>query len=216
MSAAATIRERPILFSAPLVRAILNGTKTMTRRLVKPQPPTVEAVREKSGSGYHIFWDDRCDCFRVAGPVWAVRDLMGREPEWRCKLGLPRERLWVREAFDWVAGSTQKSGEPAKRFNITLYRATADGPPPTGKWTPSIHMPRWASRITLEIVSLGIERLQAISEEDAKSEGVEYDASKEDGAPLPRFHKLWDKLNPNNPWESNPWVWRIAFRRIEP
>ena len=92
--------ERPILFSGAMVRAIMDGRKTQTRRVIKPQPPSVDAVRVMSGDGYH--WlppEPGIGAWRPAGAVWAVRDLMGQEPLLRCPYGQPGDRLWVKENF---------------------------------------------------------------------------------------------------------------------
>ena len=90
--------ERPVLFNGAMVRAILSGAKTQTRRVMHPAPPSIEAVRAKSGSDFSIFTDQSTPgLYRVAGPVWAVRELMGSEPRWRCPHGEAGDRLWVRE-----------------------------------------------------------------------------------------------------------------------
>lgn len=212
-------RELPILFSGPMVRAILDGRKTVTRRLVSPRPPAVPDVVRISGSDYGIFSDSRAlpSEFRVSGPVWAVRQLMGREPEWKCPYGAAGTRLWVRET--WGLWDTQPSDGP-ERARV-FYRAT-DGDRHELRhqlWRPSIFMPRWASRLTLEVVGVHIERLQEITEEGALAEGVE-SITLED-VPRPAawscrhdFSRLWDAINGKRaPWEENPFVWVVDFRR---
>ena len=193
------IKERPILMNAPMVRAVLNGSKTQTRRLVKPQPTH----------------------FNPAGmPRRAHLD--GASDMIPCPYGKPGDRLWVREAW---------SPHP-QDANVTFYRATVEAeqgfPVWSGPWIPSIHMPRRASRITLEITSVRVERLQDISIEDAKAEGAwgpdesivtrvaEHFGIDEFGAnPRKAFQMLWESINGPGSWDQNPWVWVIEFKRIE-
>lgn len=199
MATAAETRERPILFSAPMVRAILAGHKTQTRRIVKPQPPRVEDVHALAGIDFHLFTDEMSPgVFRVAGPVWAVRKLLNAEPGWRCPYGDPGDRLWVRET--WAPSFKAPKCQVAYRADGRCYGVGGDGAGDNlhifhgwlidskvrgdqlgdtlGRslyqpWKPSIHMPRWASRITLEIADVRVERLQEISEEAATAEGFE-------------------------------------------
>lgn len=184
------IRERPILFSTPMVKAILSGAKTQTRRVVNPQPPSVEAVRQKSGSDYHLFTDQTSEPqWRVAGPIWAVRELMGDNPLWDCPYGSAGDRLWVRESFLPCKGTGAHHPVPITEARYVCFAAdasqkfrdghysrwTKEGPfnwPKDAKFRPSIHMPRWACRLVLEIVEVRVERLQDISEEDCWSEGL--------------------------------------------
>ena len=202
------MKERPILFSAPMVRAILNGTKTQTRRAVKDR---------------HI---------DSAPPACIFQWL--RE---RCTYGQPGDRLWVREAFMhepadycWEA-SVSIPCRPAE----TVYRADHDGDTRGAGWKPSIHMPRALSRITLEITGVRVERLQDISDTDCIAEGIERpeDMSKEAveamdiwpiGAerecfnalnqPVHQYRRLWERINGPVSWAANPWVWAIEFRRV--
>lgn len=219
-------RERPILFSAPMVRAILDGRKTQTRRVVKPQPRFDRLGLTAAG------WArDECGrwCFPNAAPELRVH----------CPYGAPGDRLWVRET--WAAFTTpsyecNESDEvdcsPAEmrrewlwldRSNI-VYSADEGNAPE--RWRPSIHMPRWASRITLEVTAVRVERLHAISEADAKAEGCESDIDiagrLPHGAQLPtrlrnsrdEFRDLWDSINGERaPWSANPWVWVVEFER---
>ncbi len=183
--------ERPILFRGPMVRAILNGRKTQTRRIVKPQP-------EES------LW-----------PIWQ------RFPHQSgCPFGAPGDRLWVRETH-----YVQSAGYIDGAGRLILYRASEPDAPCT--WTRSIHMPRWASRITLEVEQVRVQRVQEISEEDARAEGIaEFSNSQGDvnygltvadcwertarGA----FGRLWDSLHGPGAWERNDWVRAGTFRRI--
>lgn len=242
------MKERPIIFSGPMVRAILEGRKTQARRIVKPQPPSQEEVRSKSGSGYSWIPPGpatvgRFDYWRVGGPVWAVRELMGREPKLRCPYGIPGHRLWCRESMDYRCVEEQAGSNPADIYRIWAHVYAADGvevdftdSPDDNlpkRYIPSIHMPRWASRITLEVCSVRIERLQEITEEDARAEGVEtdeyferqehYDTVAPPGESIGRptargeFEVLWDHINAKRaPWSSNPWAWVVEFRKVEP
>jgi hypothetical protein len=176
------MKERPIIFSGPMVRAILEGQKTMTRRILKPQP---------KGNPYF-----NRGLWRDPGEL-----IVGTEI--KCPYGQPGNRLRVKETWN----GTQGEG--------VAYRATE--PDMNGEpWKPSILMPRKYSRITLEIIRIGIERLQEISEEDAKKEGfgwIGHSDGEED--PLYRLAQYWDKLNGKGAWESNPWVWVIEFKVME-
>ncbi|URI08938.1 hypothetical protein MW290_25555 [Aquincola tertiaricarbonis] len=213
------MREGPILFSAPMVRALLAGTKTQTRRVVKQQPP---ADKQRS--------------------AWYEPGVMGWAPpeapsqHWhriRCPYGQPGDRLWVREAF---AGSIayERHGYPLREWGNKVWYV-ADGEPRSGQWTrprPSIHMPRSLSRITLEIAGVRVERLQDISEADAIAEGVnrfpgcrqDDDAAAfnrigpvdNDSFPIARYAVLWESINGLGSWDANPWVWVVDFKRVQP
>lgn len=198
-------KERPILFSAPMVRAILEGRKTQTRRVVKPQP---------IGADY---WT-RSDTVYPQGLFWPNR--INSEPAFlKPRYGQPGDRLWVRET--WAHVGCEDEGVPEHY----VYRAdggdysdweSLEGEP--FRWRPSIHMPRWASRLTLEITGVRVERLQEISETDAKAEGVEASGAVEmkDGSPcytLP-FERLWERINGCDSWAANPWVWVYEFQPI--
>jgi hypothetical protein len=199
------LSERPILFNGPMVRAILAGTKTQTRRLVKPQPAE---------------WLDTHEPTILPAA---------------CPYGVPGDRLWVRET--WSA-PLKRDGSGYESAGV-LYRADPlwDGMSHGDfgwDWKPSIHMPRWASRLTLEVTDVRVQRLQDINEEDAKAEGVtpytppHGNISLEQTVPGPGFdgcrlgdqpHRLpfadlWDSINAKRaPWDSNPWVWAVTFRR---
>ncbi len=196
--------ERPILFSGPMVRAILDGRKTQTRRVVKPQP---------GGQLFHgMDWR------------WYRSALADEREPIRCPYGVPGDRLWVRETF--ALSVVDPDGPPPEddheNYDV-IYRADPDQPgggwtdgdgkaiPPP--WRPSIHMPRWASRLTLEVVSVRVERLNEISEADARAEGMDADVA---NSPRVWFMATWNAINAKRaPWESNPWVWRVEFRRVE-
>jgi hypothetical protein len=187
------MKERPILFSGPMVQAILDGRKTQTRRVVKPQPEYWEQT-----GGYHYPLDKKP--YRGA-PVGRVRSI----DEYRCPYGQPGDRLWVRETWHQYAG-----GEVIYRadYGPESYQAGAKG------WRPSIFMPRWASRITLEITGVRVERVQDISADDARAEGV----SAPDVLPRSKFATLWDSINAKRGygWDMNPWCWCVEFKAVQP
>lgn len=175
------MKERPILFSGRWAAAAHDGTKSQTRRVVVPQPPTNKAVVKLSGGGFHLFTDRHTPGkFRVAGPVWAVRELMGdtypKSHGWTCKFGVPGDRLWVREQWAPIP-EARPSGyftDPKWIDRVAFYAADNDKPTWAGKWKPSIRMFRWASRTLLDVVDVRIERLQDITEADIVAEGVRF------------------------------------------
>lgn len=190
------MRELPILFSAPMVRAILEGRKTQTRRIVKPQP---SMERDCEPEGYS--WV----------PMHKGRELSHHQ----CPYGQPGDRLWVRETFSgpWCMGDTQ----PSKWGRSSRIWYWADGNPEEDDWTrprPSIHMPRWASRITLEVTGVRVERLQSISPEDCLAEGISGYASTGRCDLTSCYADLWESINGPGSWEANPWVWIVEFQRI--
>lgn len=200
-----TGRERPILFSAPMVRAILEGRKTQTRRILKRQPPDDWAP---TVGWYSPAIEDRTGEL-VPGP-----EIFGASDEdWglRCPYGAPSDRLWVKETF--------AEGDSFNRPFV--YRADATEAP---HWSPSIHMPRCASRITLEVTGVRVEALGQMSYHDALAEGIYQDSAgfhwKEPaptlGWPDPRhaFADLWETINGKGSVNANPWVWVIEFRRV--
>jgi hypothetical protein len=205
--------ERPILFSAPMVRAILAGTKTQTRRVqkiewkpgVNPNFSQLRALPYGSGS------------FMIHGSEEASYSFRPRFA--------PGDTLWVREA--WApAVCTGNSwhiadgpGDDARKCTIK-FRADADAKGVVGRWRPSIHMPRWASRITLRVTAVKIERLQDISEADAEAEGCEegycvVDGIAEGWSAKSDFQRLWTSINGAASWEANPYVAAISFERVK-
>ena len=206
MSETTQVRERPILFSDRLVRAILDGRKTQTRRVVK-------------GVG-----NDNC---LPMGPGLKTHVLDAPE-RGLCPYGGPGDRLYVREAWhsvhdyreEWVRRQHLDPSLPS----MIDYRATHRG---DLKWRPSIHMPKWASRITLEVTGVRVERLQEITEEDAEAEGVPgFCCNPTQWSPCgcggstarDQFRELWDEYNAPRgySWDANPWLWVIEFRRVAP
>lgn len=216
------MKERPILFSAPMVRALLDGSKTQTRRVVKPQP-YIDAQGNACWNGSNFGQDSRGPHIQaLTSPIPSSKT--GRV---RCPYGKAGDQLWVRESFCRIDGQTRPWIE-------TDYRATYKHGDRLGdtlgikkRWTPSIHMPRHASRITLQIVSVRVERLQDISEVDAISEGIEktlsgfwslYGQASVDGTYSPRasYRALWESINGHGSWDANPWVWVVEFKRVTP
>lgn len=193
--------EKPILMSTPNVNAILDGRKTMTRRVINPQPKIVHELRTDG-----ILITEQI--FRDGGAGI------------KCPYGQVGGRLWVRET--WMPETEQ--GIPTGGI---IYKAT-NNPEPDGdiplKWRPSIFMPRWASRITLEITEIRVERLNQISHRDICAEGISENPYNEFtaqpyhyGRDKLLFEQLWDSINAKRGynWASNPWVWVISFNKLE-
>ena len=207
------MKERPILFSAPMVRAILSGEKTQTRRVVKPQP-------KRTGDGV-LMWDASHRGMRFGSVGMDVPPNLVAH----CPYGAPGDRLWVRETFgiDDEDGSVLYFADPGTAQDAEHARACDDRYP---RRRPSIHMPRWASRILLEIASVRVERLQDISEDDAQAEGIEYSERFEGYCiglaehfnshdPRQSYFSLWEAINGAGSVAANPWVWVVEFKRVE-
>jgi hypothetical protein len=220
------VREKPILFSGPMVRAILEGRKTQTRRTVKvvsgrggvslvhlPGAPGIYEHLDYDGAGLVHFQPER-----QAKPL-------------RTPYGQPGDRLWVRETWapvDQLADRVEREdpvcvgyradysaisheSDNVHQLDVTHWNWEHS----SVRWRPSIFMPRWASRLTLEVTDVRVERLQDISEKDAKAEGVGFHV----GGPVKAFETLWDSINGGRPWrcwDDNPWVWVVGFRRVQP
>lgn len=212
-------KERPILFSGHMVRAILNGQKTVTRREIKPSMRSADSSFElhqqedESWRPMHTF-DESC------------MDAKGTEHPIACPYGQPGDRLWVREAWladaqlDSIAPRDLSQGEPILYPADGSVRQTGCAMVSQGRGRPSIHMPRWASRILLEITAVRVELLQDIAEEQAEAEGVNFlrhvpDAD-ETLTASQLFECLWSSINGDESWNGNPWVWVVEFKRIEP
>lgn len=198
-------KERPILFNGEMVRAILNGTKTQTRRVVKD-------------TGLYAI-----DPI-IHGEAVAAREL--ERLATRCPFGQPGDRLWVRESHWWFKDEHNPvTGYFPPKLTLDDVVFRADGDDKAKTWRPSIHMPRWASRITLEIVAVRVERLQSTSEADAKAEGVGCDSDGWFDYLMPStqccqsakdsFATLWKSINGEESWDENPWVWVVEFKRVE-
>lgn len=199
----AAMNERPILFSAPMVRAILAGAKTQTRRVIKNQPFNVTLVP----SGNHLFdyRGDLNDYSRVVDMKKAVT---------LCPYGRPGDRLWVRET--WAHGIHAMAAKRDEDGPF-VYAATHREDQRLGdRWKPSIHMPRAASRILLEIISVRVERLQSITRGDAMDEGCPFPNMAKGDDPRQWFANLWRQLNGPDSWDANPWVWVIEFKAVKP
>lgn len=215
--------ERPILFSYAMVKALLADRKTQTRRIVKPQPPAeaqdVGLFRSPDPAvDGQWMWLDHPD-MDCASPVGEI---------FRCRYGVPGDRLWVRETWAHVPASAyrmstgvQQTADPTDPDMAAVYQAGWERSPPT--WKPSIHMPRWASRITLDVVNVRIERLNDITEDDAIAEGLEWvtpgmwavDTSLAIIGDDPRavYRELWEHINGPGSWDANPWIWVVTFNR---
>lgn len=207
------MKARPILFSAPMVRALLAGTKTQTRRGVKPQPPAdtfqVTPYHHPDNHPRFFAWKDGFGGAEMH-PAW--------EPI-PCPYGQPSDQLWVRESWKHIEGGNvyDAAGGVMDSFeHETLYRASSPNDP--GPWKPSIHMPRWASRITLEITGVRVERLQDITPDDCIAEGAWPIEMRELGRgheAIAAFRTLWESIDGNGSWAENPWVWVLEFRRLQ-
>lgn len=206
------MRERPILFSGPMVRALLSGRKTQTRRVVKG-----EALRWLDDAGFTPAF--------VADPANSL-----------CPYGVSGDRLWVKETHAIVprtayamSDGVQQTLKPGDDHDAAVYAADWERSKP-GRWRPSIHMPRWASRLMLEITDVRVERLQEIGEADAEAEGISIQrpADKDGGrhfgvegldvdekTAARAFRSLWEHINGRDRWEANPWVWTVSFRVLE-
>ncbi|MCG6112905.1 MAG: hypothetical protein MEQ74_12075 [Paracoccus sp.] len=221
--------DRPILFSAPMVRALLDGSKTQTRRMLKLGNRRPEYIGPQGCTDDPSCWgwsdDDR-------GDYWLVQS--GNSDtgylEWSDWQGAyaPGDRLWVREAF---RGDKGYDAYPPREWSgwPVHYEADGAGAIDPGRIRPSIHMPRWASRITLTVTDVRVQRLQDISEVDVIAEGCpvdpHYHDTTQDGSnphmvqlapwrwqsPRAWFHDLWERLHGADAWEANPWVCALTF-----
>lgn len=225
--------ERPILFSDAMVRAILEGRKTQTRRVMASGPPDGMTEKDIRVEVFTPSYEDRHGDLQPGPDTFGAYDIHG---EWgvKCPYGQPGDLLWVRESCRiWWDGYTM--GGSVVEYRDGTHRgvgahsvavpgvARICGVGGLGaycqehtKWRPSIHMPRLASRLTLRVADVRVERLQDISEADALAEGVE--PSKEDHVPLyscrATFERLWDSINGKRPgcsWADSPWVWVVSF-----
>lgn len=222
------MKEHPILFSAPMVRAILEGRKTQTRRVLKPQPTEDHGTQFSVGEFYTIFVARNGDEM----PGEEVFGVTNYDGDYAAPLIAPGDRLWVRETWRYArephCRCPQASmADPCDRWKAgegcesvkgkVLYRA--DGEIATGRWRPSIHMPRWASRITLEVTGVKVERLQDISAADVIAEGVctrdGYPIREVVAGPHEPFAVLWEIINGPGAWEQNPWVAAYTFKVLD-
>lgn len=236
------VQEKPILFSGPMVRAILEGRKTQTRRVVSKSNSETAAPWDRlefdeskwpKDLGFGFLPD--ANGFKKGGylhvPTRPHADDSQDDPDdWTRNRVYPRweigDRLWVRET--WGLFDTEPKDGPERAH---VYYRASDGNLHECRyqlWRPSIHMPRWASRITLEITDIRAERLQEISEEDAVAEGAMYhdglgighsgwrhDYGDVFSTAKSSFWHLWESINGKGSWDVNPWVWAISFRRVD-
>ena len=225
------VRVRPILFSAPMVRAILDGAKTQTRRVV-----TLREFQASTTAGYDWTWRNHRGCWEDYGTARFLRDC--------CPYGAVGDHLWLRET--WQHADWTEDGEPFVRYRADdavrfcadtpagealvdrwadlsdAANIAIDGKASDRRWRPSIFMPRWASRITLEITGVRVERLQEIAPEDCIAEGISPDMETHAGQywredAVGQYRDLWDSLNAKRaPWAANPFVWCISFKNVTP
>jgi hypothetical protein len=210
------VKERPILFSAPMVRAILDGRKTVTRRALN--------AHSLKNIGYGVQLGE-CHELPSEGPLHPNSVSYYND---FCPFGQIGDRLYVRETC-FINNYREAAVPEGERADCEIhYRADGvpdfEGEEELIRWRPSIHMPRWASRILLEITDVRVERLQEITYEQAAAEGVhrgplrEWCASDEGGAchkyPIPAFRDLWQSTGGD--WDANPWVWVVEFKRVTP
>ncbi len=213
--------EKPILFSAPMVRAILDGSKNQTRRIMKPQADddghvTVGEIGTSLGVAY-LRGERGGQCLRVP-----------------CPYGFPGSRLWVRETcraeelpsgLDGVRYLADDCFIPIENteaasdawLSLAAYGQRLSGHQKCRK-VSAIHMPRWASRITLEITGIRVERLQDINESDALAEGIDPKFPPDEqvaNAAMMRYADIWESINGPGSWAANPWVWVVEFRRMK-
>ncbi|ARN49386.1 hypothetical protein [Pseudomonas aeruginosa] len=202
------MKERPILFTGPMVRAILEGRKTVTRRVVSPQPDFLGSMVD---------------------PNTPFKTLdAGLHARITCPYGEPGDRLWVREAWaadaqvDAIAPSDLSQGEPIWYPADLSVRQTGCSMISKGRVRPSIHMPRWACRILLEITAVRVERLQDITRSGIRAEGLQCppELCSDDVSPNYRdwypaaWRELWESTGGD--WDANPWVWVVEFKRVTP
>ncbi|HBR1513908.1 TPA: hypothetical protein L9L67_003435 [Klebsiella quasipneumoniae subsp. quasipneumoniae] len=222
------MKERGMIFNGEMVRAILDGRKTQTRRIM-----TVQSESSEFGLRYIA---ESSLAKEVGMYFWSQSDACGmkaRSKPFACPYGKPGDRIWVREAFRVhsratdVATLVYKASE-RNSWTEQTHRvpvAFCNKPATPEKWTPSLHMPRWASRILLEITDVRVERLNAISQEDAQAEGMELtgwrptysdpDSGGKVMTPYDNFAELWSSIYGDESWKANPWVWVISFKRVE-
>ncbi|MDF7681542.1 hypothetical protein PT300_13475 [Enterobacteriaceae bacterium ESL0689] len=200
--------ERGMIFNTGMVQAILDGRKTQTRRVIQWKRTRFTEIAERD-DGSKWPWSEDCEnCCDYWHP---------------CPFGSVGDKIWVRETFNgyWLNEDEIQEIKEGISLASTLCDYKADYPDkmwPMDGWTPSIHMPRWASRILLEIKDVRVERLKDISEEDARAEGVipaTYNITPPEVVYRVSFSEVWRSIYGDENWQANPWVWVIKFRRID-
>ncbi|MCH0754243.1 hypothetical protein [Pseudomonas aeruginosa] len=210
------MKERPILFNDQMVRAILDGRKTVTRRVMKYQPHEDASV---TVGNYNVTVVDRHG-EQQPGPEAFGAWWSDGERGCICPHGEPGDRLWVREAWaadaqvDAIAPSDLSQGEPIWYPADLSVRQTGCSMISKGRVRPSIHMPRWASRILLEITAVRVERLHDLSDPGALAEGVSHNEMHSGDSLVDVFARLWESTGGD--WAANPWVWVVEFKRVTP
>ena len=210
------MNEKPILFSTEMIKAILDGHKTQTRRIVR-----LTEFQKAISHGYDWMFRDKRGLWNEVPTSWLLRN--------KCPYGRPGDMLWVRETWAIDQGfDSVKPSDISDYWGGLYYKATGDKP--AGKWRPSIFMPRWASRITLRVQDVRVERVQDITIDDAGEEGCsgvisggyDFDIYNENGdyarhPYIMNFRRLWDSINAKRgfSWDSNPWVWVIDFEEVK-
>lgn len=217
------MKERPVIFNGEMVRAILAGRKTQTRRVMKVQPPegwgplNSFGVEDPNARTYTKAVVDRHGYMQAGPQVFGVAD-----ETWGAvsPFGQPGDRLWVRETHREVGYSECGCSDHCEcQKGGYVYRA--DGFYGEEKWTPSIHMPRSACRLLLEITDVRVERLNDINEQDALAEGMDDGTSQAAIAvgwfekPRKAFRRLWERIYGQESWDSNPWVWVVEFKQVQ-
>lgn len=197
------MKELPMLFRGPLVRAILDGKKTQTRRRIRWSDKSVEY--------------DGCSLFEQKdGTYWPYNCSDGNENPIACPYGRAGDRLWVRETFRVcdVAGEAFRPSEISPT-NAHIYYRSDPEPGGNGPWKPSIHMPKWACRLRLDVEAVRVERLQEITAMDVFKEGIGSFASAHIDVAREMFAQTWNQIHGNEAWHDNPWVWVIEFSRVD-
>lgn len=226
------MKERGMIFNGEMVRAILDGRKTQTRRIMKVQPEHSElglrrVIESKNGIDDGKYFWSQSD----------ATGLKSRSKPFACPFGTVGDRIWVRETWSsdfanyypndrvWYAADNNRQLDIEVVDGVRgIYSPESEVHVPF-RWRPSIHMPRWASRILLEITDVRVERLNSISQEDAQAEGMELtgwrptysdpDSGGEVWTPYDNFAQLWESIYGEGSWKANGWVWVISFKRAE-
>ncbi|PLC78292.1 ASCH domain-containing protein [Klebsiella variicola] len=233
------MKERRMIFNGEMVRAILDGRKTQTRREVKLNldiaslATTYDWATSLAANHYQGLTEEQIQqkAESLRGVIHPVILGNGQMVSIICPHGKPGDRIWVRETFAALEPGSYEQVKPQEghcqdlRYAATDRLAKSDADIRGYKWVPSIHMPRWASRILLEITDVRVERLNAISQEDAQAEGMELtgwrptysdpDSGGEASTPYDNFAQLWESIYGEESWKANGWVWVIEFKRVE-